>query len=116
MLSRPPPCCSAPQIQLSTASDPDTCHKSWLLGDYGQPLLDSHGQRVRPRSNELRLNLMVQALVLVGAFNGTSRGFEPAQLGRLLMQPVPMLMGMLGAALETDGFRRSRVCLLSLLF
>lgn len=105
----PPPCL---QVQPSTASGDRLCKKSWVLDEQGQPLLDEHGSRVQPRSNEPKLNLLMQWSLLVGATNGSSRGWERSVMGQLLMQPESFLRGTLAAAVETEGSYCPRVRLL----
>lgn len=104
-----PGCLAASQVLPSTASGTKVSKRSWELDASGLPLQGAGGELVRPHNNEPKLNILLQFLVLIGIANGSSRSFEPAALGQLLMQPRAALMGVLSRAVETDGSRHTRV-------
>lgn len=94
----------------STASkEGQACQASWLLGADGLPLTNADGSLQRPLANDWDVNILVQWQSLLGAIDGRSRALQEHMVGRLLMQPLPFLRGLLAGGVDTDGTRQKTV-------
>lgn len=97
------------QVRGSTASGGRRCEQSWVLGTDGEAALDAQGQRVHPQANDWDVNILVQFLVLLGAIDGSSRTLSQRFLDNLLMQSRRVLLPVVGAAADTDGWYDKQV-------